>query len=493
MKRILALCLALLVLCACAPQEEGLPPAPVEQQEPTVVLENQVCRMAYFSERTINPLTTQVRANLALFSLVYEGLFELTPEFEAVPILCDTYTQDGNVWRFTLRAATFSDSTPVRARDVVYSYSLAQQASSAYAGRFQNIESFRAVGSNTVEIVTKSPNANLPALLNIPIIKRDENATVAIGTGRYQFVYEDGVPILVRSPIYAEHALPYEQIEICTVGSEEQLAKELQSGTVSIAAVDITGTGSVSWGGNCDRVDFTTTTMQYIGFQTRLKALASPTVRRAIACALDREAVANQDYSGFADAAALPLHPRASAASRELEKLLAYSPETAKAHLAAAGRESLTLSLLVNNENPSKVSAAQRIAESLKAANITVQVEAVPWDQFTARLSAGKFELYLGEVALSADFDVTALVAPGGGLNYGHFSSQYISQSIYSARASGDNSAFLRQFADEVPFAPVLFKRETLLVQKNFFAELTPAVHNPYYHFYDWKRVSHES
>lgn len=490
MKRIFALLLSMILLCACTPQEEQPSTQPVDTPPETVTLENQTCRVAFFEERTINPLTTRVSANLALYSLVYEGLFELTPEFEAAPILCDSYTQDGNVWRFTLRSLTFSDSTALRARDVVYSYELASQPNSAYAGRFQNIESFRAVDKSTVEIVTRSPNVDLPALLDIPIIKRDENATVAIGTGRYQFVYEDGRPSLVRSPIYAENALPYDNIEICVVGSEEQLAKELQTGTVSMAAVDITATGNVSWGGNCDRVDYPATNLLYIGFQANSGALRSATVRRAIACAIDREAVAGKDYSGFADAAALPIHPNAAKSSPDIAKLLAYSPETAKAHLAAVERESMTVSLLVNNENPSKVSAAQRIAESLKAANITVQVEEVPWSEFTARLSAGKFELYLGEVALSADFDVTSLVAPGGALNYGGFSSEELSAAIYSARATGERGEFLRIFADEVPFAPVLFKRDTLLVQKNFFSELTPAVHSPFYHFYDWKRVS---
>lgn len=487
MKRALALILSLVILCGCTPTETppvtDTPPAPVAE------VKNKICRVAYFEERTVNPLTTRVGANIALFNLVYEGLFELTDTFEAVPILCDTYTQDGNVWRFTLRGVTFSDSTALTARDVVHSYTLAQNESSAYAGRFSNIESFRALNSDTVEIVTRSPNANLPALLDIPIIKRGDEP-VAIGTGRYQFVYENGTPVLLRAPQYAEVALPYDRIEVCVVGSEEQLAKELQNGAVSMAAVDITATGSVSWGGNCDRVDYPTTTMQYVGFNCNSKALRSQNVRRAIACAIDREAVAANDYSGFADAAALPVHPNSAKSVKTLETALSYAPETAKANLSAAGRESLSVSLLVNSENPGKVSAAHRIAESLKAGNITATVETVDWDTFLARLSSGKFELYLGEVALSGDFDVTSLVAPSGPLNYGRFASTALSEAIYAARAGGNAEDFLKKFTEEVPFAPVLFKRETLLVQKNFFSELTPAVHNPFYHFYDWKRVS---
>ncbi|MBQ3054934.1 MAG: ABC transporter substrate-binding protein [Oscillospiraceae bacterium] len=488
MKRSLALVLVLLLLFGCTPSEPS--ESPVEDvPQTTTPLANGICRVAYFRERTVNPLTTRVGANLALFRLVYEGLFELTETFEAVPILCDTYEQNGNVWTFTLRGVTFSDGTALTAQDVVHSFTLAQAPASAYAGRFSNIESFRALGESAVEVVTRAPNAELPALLDIPIIK-ESDAAVALGTGRYQFLYEDGQEVLLRAPQHAEVALPYDRIEICAVGSEEQLAKELQNGAVSIAAVDITATGSVSWGGNCDRLDYPTTTMQYIGFNTARKALRSSNVRRAIACAIDREAVAGNDYSGFADAATLPIHPNSAKTIKTIEPQLAYSPETATANLSAAGREELSVSLLVNNENPSKVSAAQRIAESLKTANITATVETVSWEEFVARLTAKDFDLYLGEVALSADFDVTSLIAPGGALNYGGFVSESLSQAIYAARAEGKREEFLRGFVEEVPFAPVLFKRETLLVQKHFFEEMTPAVHNPFYHFYDWKRVS---
>jgi len=488
MKRMTALCLLLCLLCGCAPRGGETPSAdtPIVQEQS----QNQICRVAFFEERTINPLTTRVGANVALYRLVFDGLFELTPDFQAVPMLCDGYTRDGNVWKFTLRSMTFSDGTALTAQDVVYSYNLAKQEESAYASRFQNIERFRAVNSSVVEVVTKSPNDDLPALLDIPVIKRDENATVAVGTGPYQIIYEGVSPVLVKNHYYGEAAMPYERIEIVSVGSEEQLAKELRAGKISMAAVDITATDAVSWGGDCDHVDYPTTTMLYLGFQTRSKALRSATVRRAIACALDRESIAGKDFSGFADASGIPVHPAAARYSAQVADLLAYSPATARDHLAAAGRETLTVSLLVNAENPSKVSAAQRIAESLSAASITVNVETVPWEQFVSRLQSGRFELYLGEVVLSADFDIAPLVAPGGALNYGGFSSEYLSSAIYTARSGGDDSAYLRQFADEVPFAPILFKRDTLLVQKNYFAELTPAVHNPFYHFFDWKRVS---
>ena len=80
------------------------------------------------------------------------------------------------------------------------------------------------------------------------------------------------------------------------------------------------------------------------------------------------------------------------------------------------GRE---LTLIVNGENPAKVSAAQLIAYQLESAGMQVTLRELTFEDFTAALSRGDFDLYLGEVVLPADFSLFALLSPGGELNYG--------------------------------------------------------------------------
>ena len=78
-----------------------------------------------------------------------------------------------------------------------------------------------------------------------------------------------------------------------------------------------------------------------------------------------------------------------------------------------------TVTLLVNQENTFKVSAAEHIAQALSDFDLQIQVEALPWEEYAAALAAGNFDLYYGEVRLPANWDLSALVGTGGSLNYG--------------------------------------------------------------------------
>ena len=42
-------------------------------------------------------------------------------------------------------------------------------------------------------------------------------------------------------------------------------------------------------------------------------------------------------------------------------------------------------------------------------------------DDYVAALEKGDFDLYLAEVRLTADFDLTALITAGGSLTYGGY------------------------------------------------------------------------
>lgn len=483
MKRLALLVCCLLLLVGCDKN-----PAPAPAPTPTDgVPKDLTCTLAYYDEGGWNPLATCNETNLPLFSLAYEGLFELDGQFRATPVLCGTQTRrDNNTWRFTLTDATFSNNEPVTAYDVVYSYQLARNPTSAYAGRFLNIDTVRALGSKTVEITTKSPNANLPRLLDIPVIEKSADGKIRQGTGAYEFVQEgEGYALVRRQGWRDEAALPFDKIALTPVGSLPQLASELTAGSVSLAAIDATDT-SASWGGDYAHFDFPSTRMQYLGFNCKKTSLQSPLVRRALACAMDR-AGAVSDYAGLADPAALPLHPSAVGYDATLAETLAYNPTRAKETLAAAKAAGRSFTLLVNAENTGKLSLANRITDNLNAIGVHVTVDAVPFSEFVARLQSGNFDLFLGEVRMAADFDATTLLSPGGGLNYGGYENKLLSEKLYGARATGNLTEFLRMFVEEVPVAPILFKRDTLLTQKNFFKTATPVVGNPFYHFYDWE------
>ena len=48
-----------------------------------------------------------------------------------------------------------------------------------------------------------------------------------------------------------------------------------------------------------------------------------------------------------------------------------------------------------------------------------IEVVELPWDEYLTALEAGDFDLYFGEIRLTADWDLTDLLSIGAPLNYG--------------------------------------------------------------------------
>ena len=83
------------------------------------------------------------------------------------------------------------------------------------------------------------------------------------------------------------------------------------------------------------------------------------------------------------------------------------------------GGRSLRFNLLVNEENRSRVAAAELIAEQLLPLGIKLTVVKVSFQQYQKRLQNGEFQLYLGEVNITENMDISSLVVPGGSAAYG--------------------------------------------------------------------------
>ena len=148
------------------------------------------------------------------------------------------------------------------------------------------------------------------------------------------------------------------------------------------------------------------------------------------------------------------------------------------------------MTLVVNSDNEARQGAADILAAALGELGVGVTVNTLPWEGYTAALSAGQFDLYLGEVALTGDFDPAPLLA--GGLNYGGYENWELGQALADWRgAQGDArvqaaAALWARFAQEAPAAPVCFQRGSLLVRWGMASNLQPTRGNPFYRMEEW-------
>src|SRR5699024_3372532 len=67
---------------------------------------------------------------------------------------------------------------------------------------------------------------------------------------------------------------------------------------------------------------------------------------------------------------------------------------------------------------------------------ISATLTKLEWDSYISALEKGDFDLYLGEVRLTADFDLPPLIPAGGALNYGGYSDTETAQLLQTYRAA---------------------------------------------------------
>lgn len=434
--------------------------------------------LAFDTTQSFHPILTKSRINQTLTPLVYEGLFHLDPAFTPQKVLCDSYSvsEDGLIWTFVLRRdATFSDGTPLTAATVVRSLELARTAASPYSGRFSCIGPVTAGSEHEVNITLTRPNTGLPTLLDIPIVLGEGDRP--LGTGPY--VFDDSRCLNPRSA-------DLHPIKLVTVSQTRQLTDALEQGDVSLVATDPSGTGSPGFSGTYSTVDYDTTSLIYLGFNTARSPFHSAANRKAAAAAVDRGALVSTAWSGHASASALPFHPASPLYDEALARQLP-TPDTAQSLVEQANLTGRRVTVLVNNENSYKVTAAQLLSRQLEKAGLSVSVSALPWNEYLSALANGRFDLYLGEVSLTADFDVSALLSSAGALNYGRWHSgecdRLLAQFLSAPEqerptAAGELCAYL---TDQFPIVPLCFKRSSVLSRWESTSQLTPTRANVFF------------
>lgn len=228
--------------------------------------------------------------------------------------------------------------------------------------------------------------------------------------------------LTARSGWWQGRSLPFQTIHLASVGQADDLISSFDAGDITLLDADLTGTNSLGYSGSYEAWDYSTTNLIYLGFNTQRGPFRSAQLRRALSRGIDRRSIAEISFAHHAVPTALPIHPDSPLYHQLLSDSADYSPDDLVKGLEGQQLGSDGLVFLVNSENSSKVAAAQRIVDQLSGAGVSISLERLSWTEYLAALERGDFDLYLAEVRLTADFDLTQLVGTRGGLNYGGWS-----------------------------------------------------------------------
>lgn len=142
--------------------------------------------------------------------------------------------------------------------------------------------------------------------------------------------------------------------------------------------------------------------------------------------------------------------------------------------------KTLSLELLINQDNSFRTAAAEVLRRQLEQIGVTLTVTALPFADVQNRLNKGQFDLYLGEIRLSADLSLRPFFSGSGSASAGGLSST-ASADAYTDFLSGTKTPaqFTELFVSDVPFIPLCW-RDGMAAYNRSMNGVTPSVFNVY-------------
>ncbi len=327
-----------------------------------------------------------------LCALINRNLVSYDEAGQLVGDLAESWTIDSpNSWHFTLRAAHFSDGSPVTSADVEWTLAqIAADGSGAYMfDALKPITGFEVIDERNFRLLTDTSLATVPALMTYPflsIIKAESTAgeEQGIGAGPYRIAYaEKGVSIdLEPNTHYFKEGLPpLKGVTITPYIDESARVAALTAGDVDlIDYVPWSAMAAIDANEALDLHKVDAGAFMYLSFNGS-GVFADARLRQAVALGLRRDEFVKSVFFGYgAEMTGLPRSPSSPYYDEAQSKIWGYDPEKAKALLKEAGYENgLEVSLLSTSQYSMHRDTAVLVQAQLAEIGIKVNLTLPDW------------------------------------------------------------------------------------------------------------------
>lgn len=469
-KRIFAVFIVavLLLLAACGKGSEQTEPTTGDE---VVVTERTVpagvLTVPYTSLDSLNPFVTKSLLNSSLTSLVFRYLFVVDAGFMPVADLAASQSVQGKTVAVTLSEdVSFSDGSALTADDVLYSFEKAK-SSPVYAESLKNIEECVSGGRFSVTFTLSRADVNVLSVLTFPIAKRGsaEGAdALPVGSGKY--VYQKGElrTNLVCNMRYNGTVPKIGTVRLYDVTVSESLMHLLDVGSIDCFYTDLSEGSAKRSYSSVNEVYLND--LVFIGVNSSSFPLNTADMRKALSMVCDRQRIVESAFMNHARITEIPLNTAWTQIINSKEQIYSATDgdlTAANALLKTLGYgadgNKLTLRLIYTDTGSFTRNTASLLAEGFKDANIVLELVKLEKDAYETALKNGDYDLWLGEVKLTKNMDLSCFFDENGALSYG-ISPEATVRSRYFAYMSGSESldSFIRSFNESVPFIPVCFR-----------------------------------
>lgn len=428
----------------------------------------------------LNPVIASSRYDRYVNAYLFTPIVQLDKNLNVAPGLASEWeiSKDGLLYTFKLNdKATFSDGTPVRASDVVFTLrKIADPASEALqiAGSFEflDLSKTRAIDEHTVQVGFTQPLASQLVRFNdVQVLpervyskgnfRNDYNST-AVGSGAYRLVRR--VPnreiVMERRDDYWQTRPPIKTVVFKIIADHGTAWNAMKTGDVDETLITsdtyMREQGNPAHRGKIDFERFYSLNYNYIAWNNRHPLFADKRVRRAMSMCMPIESIVRDLYHGTARAMNGHFMPEDWAYNPTVP-VIRHDPAGAKALLAEVGwRDSngdgvldkngkpFKFALIIMTGNPVTRQLGQMVQSELKAIGVDVELQLLDGATAIGQLQRGNYQALYSGWDLDPDPDPYALFhssqVPPRGQNFVFYSNPQADRLIVAARRELDQA-----------------------------------------------------
>lgn len=430
---------------------------------------------------TLDPRFATDAVSCRLVRLLHRAPVDFDAAGEACAGLASWQERHARHYRFTVREdASFDDGRAVTAADVAATYRsvLDPATASPHRATLANVAAIEVVDTRRVEFHLARPDPLFPGTLAIGVLSADDLARDA-GRDRWQRVCGaftcrrralDGNVVFRRrddgQAIHFEVVKDASVRALRLVGGELDLAQGNLAPELHAWLAAQAGLRGLQVPGS---------TFSYLGFNLADPLCGRRELRRAVAHAIDREAIVRYLFGGTARPAAAIFPPEHWAGADDLVAPV-HDPALARRLLRNAALDAPRLTYKTSGD-PFRLRIAAVLREQLAAVGIVLDIASYDWGTFYGDVTHGRFQLYgLSWVGLRLP-DVFrhafhSRARPPAGANRGAYQSARVDALIEAAeRAPGRARRVAlyheieRVLLDDLPYVPLWFEDQLVITR----------------------------
>ena len=455
---------------------------------------------------TLNPITSKSEDTYYISKLIYNSLFEYDENLMLQPVLVKSYsvnTEKAYIECTLKTGIKFTDKSSLNATDVEHTINLikASPKGSPYYTAGKKIISFRRIGEYSFRIYfNNNYNCSLDDLV-FPILSSGQQTSPfrPVGTGQYRYKSYNSnksLRLVPNKKYFGEIAS--KNMVFRVMPKTADIYNLMQMGDISCNIETGNDRKSEALDKGFVIYDFTSNNVDFVYLNNKNAHLKKKTFRQAVNYCIDKKDILERSYMGDGILTDSIYYPNYLGVEDELNH---YKFNTKKAAdmLKKAGYEDADndgyldgceLTILVNEDNAMRTSAAGRIRTTLRQAGIKAKLLKKSKKEYRKLIEDSKFDILVTGYSMQEEYDLRTFFngkAEWGFTNYKLSAAASELSRLHKAEEYRTYYEKLKEaIIEDASYSVLCYRKESIIGVETFSAEELPMFNNIYKNSDTW-------